>query len=341
MKRNLFFVTLVSGLFVLISSATHASEVAEINSTAAVETHKEAPLTAFQFLQLMQTAYKELNYELLYLNNLQNQVEPKQLIHGVIEDQEIAYFRFLNGAMRESLHYSGKTSYFEQGSQAYTLQSTFNQSVFANIANFDYEQGKNSYEYIILGNGRIAGKKAIAIRMISKDKYRYSYVVWLDIETHLPLRLDTLNESNVMLEQVMVVSLQVTEDINPWLESLTSQQLPEILHLPQNSEQVSAWELDWLPTGFSVVKNDLHKLVMHENEPVSYIMINDGIVTVSIYISGKKMQSQEKPQIIKRGAMVVYTDQTNDIEVNIVGEIPVATAQRLVESVVKVKANQQ
>jgi sigma-E factor negative regulatory protein RseB len=337
MKRNLFFITLISGFFVFISNTSFASEVNEKKASIAINSEKEDISTAFQFLQLMQTAYKELNYELLYLNNLQNKIEPKQLIHGVLNDQEIAYFRYLNGAMRESLQYSGKTSYFEQGSQAYTLRSTYNQSVFANIANFDYEKGKQSYEYIILGNGRIAGKKAIAIRMISKDQYRYSYVVWLDLETHLPLRLDTLNESNIMLEQVMVVSLQVTEKINPWLESLAHQQLPEILHIPQTSQQASSWQVDWLPAGFKVVKNDRHKLVMHENEPVSYIMLSDGIVTVSIYISTKKTRLQEQPKIVKRGAMLIYTYQKSTTEINVVGEIPIATAKGLVEAISKVK----
>jgi len=341
MKRNLIFVTLISGLFVFLSNITVASEVNEKTTSIATNSEIKKISTAFEFLQLMQTAYKELNYELLYLNNLQNKVEPKQLIHGVIEDQEIAYFRYLNGAMRESLQYSGKTSYFEQGAQAYTLRSTFNQSVFANIANFDYEKGKQSYEYIILGNGRIAGKKAIAIRMISKDQYRYSYVVWLDIKTHLPLRLDTLNESNIMLEQVMVVSLQVTENVNPWLESLTNQQLPDILHLPQSSQQASSWQVDWLPTGFKVVKNDQHKLVMHENEPVSYIMLNDGIVTVSIYISAKKTPLEKQPKVIKHGAMLIYTHQNAEAEINVVGEIPVATAKGLVEAISKVESKKQ
>ncbi len=338
MKLKLIFTTLVTTIFVLISSVTFAIEADQSVKVNETNVEKKEALTAIEYLQLMQKSYKELNYELLYLNSLQNQVEPKQLIHGVIDDQEIAYFRFLNGAMRESLQFSDKISYFEQGSQAYTLQSTHNRSVFANIANFDYNKGQDSYEYIILGKGRIAGKQAIAIRMISKDEYRYSYIVWLDVDSHLPLRLDTLNKSNLILDQVMVVSLLITETVNPWLEKLSLQQLPQLLHLPQVSQQqASQWKVNWLPTGFKVVRNDLHKLVMHENEPVSYIMLNDGIVSVSIYISAKKIALDEKQKIIQRGATVLYTYQRDDIEINIVGEIPIVTAKRLIESVAKVK----
>jgi len=331
MKLLLHFKTLITGVFILIASAAFSVQAIEASND---QTVKKDDLTAIEYLQLMQMAYKNLNYEILYLNNLKNTVEPKQLLHGVINQEEIAYFRYLNGAMRESLQYLQKISYFEQGSQPYTLQSTRNQSVFANIANFDYDKGLESYEYIILGKGRIAGKTAMAIRMISKDQYRYSYIVWVDLDTHLPLRLDTIDNSNIILDQIMVVSLKVSEKVNPWLESLSNQKLPELFHISQTSNlQGSLWKVDWMPAGFNVVKDDQHQLVMYENEPVSYIMLNDGIVSVSIYISAKKTILAQQQKTIQRGATVLYTDQKNNFEINVIGEIPVATAKRLIDSI--------
>ena len=186
MKLKLLFTALVTTLFIVSSNLAFAVEAdAPVNISETNIENKEV-LTAIEYLQFMQKSYKELNYELLYLNSLENQIEPKQLIHGVINNQEIAYFRYLNGAMRESLQFAGKISYFEQGLQAYSLQSTHDRSVFANIANFDFVNGQDSYEYIILGKGRIAGKETIAIRMISKDEYRYSYIIWLYVNSYLP-----------------------------------------------------------------------------------------------------------------------------------------------------------
>lgn len=337
MKLPLFFTRLMTSLFIVTSCVTLAVEE-NVHLNINANNVKKERLTAIEYLQLMQKSYKELNYELVYLNNLQNKVEPKQLIHGVIKDQEIAYFRYLNGAIRESLQYLQKISYFEQGSQAYTLQSMHNRSVFTNIASYDYEKGKDSYEYIILGKGRIAGKQAIAIRMISKDEYRYSYIVWLDVDSHLPLRLDTLNKSNLILDQVMVVSLLISEAVNPWLEKLSQQALPQLLDFAQSSQQQeSKWKINWLPTGFKIVRNDQHKLIMHENEPVSYIMLNDGIVSVSVYISAKNIPLDEKQKTIKRGATVLYTFQQGDVEINVVGEIPAITAKKIIESISKVE----
>jgi len=335
MKPRLFCTILIATFYFISSQLVFAVET---ENSSKIDFEKKQPtLSAVEYLQRMQKSYKELNYELIYLNSLQNQVDPKQLIHGVVNKQEIAYFRYLNGSMRESLQFDGKISYFEQGMQSYSLESTHDRSVFANIANFDFINGKNSYEYIILGKGRIAGKKAIAVRMVSKDEYRYSYIVWLDVDSYLPLRLDTLNKSNLILDQVMVVSLHITDSVNPWLVKLTQQELPQLVHLPEPSHQnASKWKVNWLPTGFDVVKDDQHKLVMYENEPVSYLMLNDGIVSVSIYISTKKISLENKQKIIQRGSTVLYTYQKDDIELNVVGDIPVATAKRLIESVTKV-----
>jgi sigma-E factor negative regulatory protein RseB len=337
MKSKRLFIIFFTFICVVSSHLAFAAENNSANNDSAVSSEKQRPSTALEYLQFMQNSYKGLNYELIYLNSLQNQVYPKQLIHGVINNQEIAYFRYLNGAMRESLHFAGKTSYFEQGSQAYSLLSTRNRSVFANIANFDLVKGKSSYEYIILGKGRIAGKQSIAIRMSSKDEYRYSYIIWLDVDSYLPLRLDTLNRANLILAQIMVVSLHLTETVNPWLEKLSKQQLPQLLHLSQVAQQqATKWRVDWLPVGFKVIKSDQHKLVLYKNEPVSYIMLNDGIVDVSIYIAAKKIPLEEKQKVVQHGATMVYTQQKGAIEVNVVGDIPVVTAKRLVESVSKV-----
>jgi len=333
MNRHLLLRLMVATTLLLFSQLGMAIEANSSNKVLLEKKEGSSP-SAIEYLKNMQVAYSQKNYEVLYLSSLQQQLEPMQLIHGNVDGQEVSYFRYLNGVIRESLQYAGKISYFEQGKPAYTLQSRHNRSIFANIAQFDYEQGKQSYNYVILGKGRIAGKQAIAIRMISKDEYRYSYVIWCDIDSALPLRLDTLSQSNIVLEQIMVVSLNVSDEINPWLLKLTQNTLPEMVHIPESTtDNSSKWKVTWLPTGFSVVKDDQHKLMMHENTPVSYILLDDGITNVSIYISKKQLFLDEKQKLIRRGATVLYTEQRGEIEINVVGDIPVTTAKRLVESV--------
>lgn len=327
--------SLVVGLFsiLILSASPQILAKSETESTRANE-NQQAQYSALHYLQKMKHSYTQLNYEMLYLNTAQTKIDPQQFIHGVLDEKRIAYFRYLNGPMRESLQFKGTISYYEQGNRAYSLESTQDRSVFSNVASFDFDSGNENYEYIILGKGRIAGKQAIAIRMISKDEYRYSYLIWLDIESYLPLRLDTINQSNVALEQTMVMSLNVTESINPWLAQLSTQKIPEVLHLSKESTvETMQWEIQWLPKGFHIIQDDQHKLMMHDTDPVSYFMLSDGLVRVSVYISTKEATGSEQVNIIQRGDTLLYTQQQSNIEINIIGEIPQATAEKIATSI--------
>ena len=337
MNKVSIFRAILTSLLFSFSSSTIAI-VDEEKNEKSIRIKEELIPSAIEYFQSMQKAYQSKNYEIIYLSNLQKQLEPMQLIHGVVDEQQVSYFRYLNGAIRESLQFAGKISYFEQGTPSYTLQSRQSRHAFANIADFDFEKGQENYDYVILGKARIAGKQSIAIRMISKDEYRNNFVIWCELQTLLPLRLDTVSPSNVLLEQLMVVSLKVSENVNPWLVKITENPRPEMVHIRQTStEGNSKWEVSWLPPGFVVVKNDKHSLALNEKDPVSYIMLEDGLVTVSIYISAKKLSLDEKQRLVRHGSTVLYTEQRGNTEINIVGDIPIATAKRLVKSMVLVK----
>lgn len=337
MNRVTVFTTILASLLFSFTPLTMANTGNDSDVNLEHSSKEKRSPSALQYLQLMQEAYKTNNYEMVYLSGQHKQLEPMQLIHALVDDQAVTYFRYLNGAIRESIQYGGEISYFEQGTSPYTLLSPNNRHVFANMAYFDHKKGQDTYDYVILGKGRIAGKQSIAIRMISKDDYRYSYVIWCDLQSNLPLRLDTLTPDNVVLDQVMVVSLKFSEQPNPWLVELSKNKRPAVVHIRESTtNHNSLWKLDWLPSGFNVVKQDQHKLVMDENEPVSYLMIDDGIVNASIYISAKKLTLDDKQKLIRRGATVLYTEQRYNREINVVGDIPAVTAKRLVESLVLV-----
>lgn len=329
MKCRLFLVALCS----LISLLVAPQLIASTETVATKKLDKQTQETAISYLNKMKLAYTQLNYELVYLNTAQNQIEPKRLIHGIVDGKRIAYFSFLNGAIRETLQFDGKISFYQQGNQPYSFATQRDQSIFANIASFDFAKGNKSYEYIVIGKGRIAGEKAIAIRMISKDNYRYSYIIWLDLKSYLPLRLDIINKANLILEQTMVVSIAISDEINPWLKQLSEQSKPEVLHLAAPGANISDWNIDWLPTGFVVVRGDQHKLMMHDTNPVSYIMLDDGIALISVYISNIKTNLTGQQRIVKRGGTLIYTKQRDNMEVNIIGQIPVETAERIAASI--------
>ena len=300
----------------------------------------EKKISAIELLKMMKVASKEKNYEMLYFSSQQGISQPLQLIHGRINNKEVRYLNFLNGPIRETLQFDGNISYFEQGKSFYTLKTKHDLSVFSKIANYNFQTNSLYYDYLVLGKGRIAGKQVLAIKINAKDQYRYSYVIWIDTASHLPLRFDVLNKNNLILEQEMVASLYVTDTVNPWLKKLIDKKItiPKAIEVPnQQSSTASKWQLNWMPPGFHLVKSNRHKLKATDQDLVSYIMISNGIATASIYVSHPNIPFDKSKSLIYKGALILYSAKKGRGEINVVGNIPKETAIKLANSLVKSK----
>ena len=51
------------------------------------------------------------------------------------------------------------------------------------------------------------------IRVVARDGTRYSYIVWIDAETKLPMRVDLLDRDGETLEQFRVISFSVNNQV--------------------------------------------------------------------------------------------------------------------------------
>lgn len=291
-------------------------------------------VSALAYLKKMQTAYAQLNYKLLYVNSAQQPLQPQWFENTTFNNQRISYRNFINGPVREILQIDGRADYYEQGHYLYSLSGQREQSVFASVANFDLETGQDFYEYILLGKDRVADREAITVRMQSRDQYRYSYLLWLDSESFLPLRLDIIDQNNELLAQVLVVTLQLQDATNQKLVELSQQQIPNVAPETSSKElEAVRWQVDWLPDGFKMIKGDQHKLVQHDTDPVSYIMLSDGMVSISVYISSKQTINEDQRSVIHRAGTLLYTMQQGNIEVTIIGEVPLLTAEKIAASI--------
>ncbi|HIP76105.1 MAG TPA: transcriptional regulator [Psychromonas hadalis] len=297
------------------------------------ETPKKSPL---DLLMAMQQAYQHKNYELIYIDTHQEQLEPKQLLHGVFDGKEARYFRLLNGLMHESLQFDGKTSYFRQGGDSYSLEAEHDLSVFSNVAYFDFSAGQNFYDYKVVGSDRIAGKQAITIKMTATDNKRYHYLIWLDLKSDLPLKLETLDQKNRVLEQTMVISLVVSKQPNPWLAKVVTKKLPETTVISRiNSQKKSQWKLNAIPAGFRVIKEDQHKVSAQDKQDSTYILLSDDLTSVSIYISSLK--ASMKAKTLQRGALTVYSGKRKGAEVTVIGNVSREMAVALADSIEEIK----
>lgn len=211
------------------------------------------------------------------------------------------------------------------------------------------DQLSSYYNFYTRGNTRVAGYEGIEIVLSPIDKYRNGYLYVIDKESKLMLRSMTLTPDRRMTERVQFATLAYTESgtfidaaITDAGSDVPASDLQDALSPELDLDQQSlsrkigcdklsienGWIAGWLPDGFVILDSKLE-----ENRAV--LVYGDGISTFSIFID-TVIESFLPPSNAQRGATTVYinylSDQSSTYLVSIIGEIPLATAERVMSS---------
>ena len=289
--------------------------------------------SAEALLQQMQRAYHYYNFELSLIKVRQGTIEPLRFSHAVSEESELSHLIYLNGRPSEYLKRNNEISFFEAGSDPYTLSGARMPGFWSAVLGMNLEQVLKSYDPVVTGRNRIAGLPVQVVRLAPKDPSKYGFVLWLEQASGLLLRLDLIDEGGNLVEQFMGVDLRIMPEPSSWLLALDKVTLPRAVTTEQAyqaPQQELGWAPGWLPKGFRVMSTDRHPLV-GTGEMVDYMMVSDGLVDVSIYLSAPESGMGE--QLVRQGATsLLRLLNDHKVEVTVVGEVPAQTAQRIAES---------
>ncbi len=289
--------------------------------------------SAEALLQQMQRAYHHYNFELSLIKVRQGTIEPLRFSHAVSEKSELSHLIYLNGRPSEYLKRNNEISFFEAGSDPYTLSGARMPGFWSAVLGMNLEQVLKSYDPVVTGRNRIAGLPVQVVRLAPKDPSKYGFVLWLEQASGLLLRLDLIDEGGNLVEQFMGVDLRIMPEPSSWLLALDKVTLPRAVTTEQAyqaPQQELGWAPGWLPKGFRVMSTDRHPLV-GTGEMVDYMMVSDGLVDVSIYLSAPESGMGE--QLVRQGATsLLRLLNDHKVEVTVVGEVPAQTAQRIAES---------
>ena len=314
-----------SALFLLLVSLNTSALAAETES-------------AKLWLEQLSKSLRELNFTTSFVIVKNNQAEPYHWLHGIGENsQELEIFSRLNGPRRDILRQGDIVSYIEPEQESYSIISNHVQSPIPTIFRGDFSELEDNYRFISVGRSRVLGRVAQLVRIVAKDKYRFSYWLWLDQETGLLLKMAILTRQGLLLEQIQFTHIEVSEQLSESLVQFQSTELPEIIKLNnQQKNRVLAWKVDWLPQGFAVIKSNQHNLNSRnqgEDKAVEFMLFSDGLVEISVYVN-LSQENFRAPEYASDGATMVFNHIVQGIEVGIVGDIPLATAKKIAESIV-------
>ena len=282
-------------------------------------------------LQEMGKASQKLNYEMGFINITKQGIDSFRYRHAVSHQTSLAQLVLMDGPRREIVQRGKDISYFETGLQPFTLDGDHIVDSLPSVVFSDFSLLTKYYDFIAVGRARAADRLSQVIRVVSRDGTRFSYVIWIDEQTKLPMRVDLLDRDGETLEQFRVISFDEGEQVVGTLADLEKASLPPVLSLPASEQAKFDWQIKWLPAGVTEVASSRRNL---PNMPVSIEsrLYTDGLFSFSVNISATTNGPSE--QLIRQGRRTVQTEIRNGNEITVVGELPPSTAKRIADSIV-------
>ena len=163
--------------------------------------------------------------------------------------------------------------------------------------------------------GRIvAGRATQRLQVAPRDTLRLGYMMDLDAETGLPLRVVTAHPEGQVLERYEFADIEL----------LDSTPMPR--SAPPANAAVGQLGFRGLPPGFVLVRQG--------DDPVGHAVVSDGLSVASVYVEPKPPALPVGEGVVWRGASLTYTRGRGDgALVTVLGEVPVSTARLLAEAI--------
>lgn len=290
----------------------------------------DAPIS---LLNKMRNAVQNLDYQIHFLSQDKNQyVTSYEYTHlGAKEKKDTkALLLFLEGAAKEIILHDGVTSYFQPDSESFSITSPRIVEAFPDVIYNNFSELADIYDFTLLGKTRTANRSVQLVKMIAKDRDRYSYVIWIDEEIHLPIRIDLLDQHSEVISQFKVIDLDENFDKQKVKEYLDTRTYPILLSIEKQENVLEAWRLAWLPKGF---KEIAAYNVNFYNSDIATKLYSDGVFSFTVNVSSE--QANLSNQLIQQGGRTIFSTNIAHKNIIIIGNLPRTTIERIAQNIVE------
>lgn len=284
------------------------------------------------WLSRMQDALRELDYVGTLIYSDRGRMETLKVFHRYRDGVEDERLLSLSGEAREILRRGGEVTCIGSRDAGRTYAPGEAPRLGAALAGASAALG--GHYRMQLGPGeRIAGRDAVQLDVLASDAFRYSYRLWLDRETALPLKTLRFGLDGRVVEQLMFAEVSIgttpsDADLEP---SLPHREMP--VAGPADSGDAAAaarFRVLDLPPGFELADS------RRGDGADDHLVFSDGLAHVSVYIAPIKADGSQDalPAGMSRGALSAYARVADGLRVYVVGDVPELTARRFADGVV-------
>jgi sigma-E factor negative regulatory protein RseB len=322
---------------------------------------EEVPQAAEQLLVQMNKAARELTYSGTLVYSQGRRMNSMQLYHTVVNGERRERLLYLSGERREIIRRGNNLICASPKRGVYRLADEIPSSPIGRNFAAQLSAAEKTYQLIYRGEGRVAGRQALLVSLVPKDRYRHRFDLALDKNSSLLLRALMLDEKGRVLERIEYTMFSVGDIFDekhllPTILPAAQQRLlddsaVEVRSNPAENNKQVKWQVGLIPESFSMVSHrnmrnrkhsnyDKKQLKRREQRGESIMMYSDGLTAFSVFVaSGVNLGEQSR----QRGATAAYTVVKEDTQgvysVTVVGEVPLRAAADIAKSVGRIPAS--
>jgi sigma-E factor negative regulatory protein RseB len=283
-----------------------------------------------QWLQFMMDQNRALNYHGVFLYQYGDEAVSAKIYHGNLDGKEYSKLIYLDGKKGEVVKEGNVLSYLEKKNKKKKSQVIAPDWIpfSANLSDI-----KKSYRLDLKGSARIAQRDAAVIGMIPNDPFRYEQTLYIDKLSGVLLKSEMVCRERKTLERFQFVSVSIGDDLPKEVRNIKSNIVEKTLvNTLKADRKALSWRLSWVPRGYKLIS------FRNDNEEESYLL-SDGMSSFSVYLESIKANRTDREGVINKGPSIVFSKRISLKNewyyAVIVGEIPLYTAKRIAQAIVK------
>jgi sigma-E factor negative regulatory protein RseB len=295
---------------------------------------QEAPADVRSWLDRMNVAIEQLNYRGRFVHVIEGNAEELRIVH-----------RFADGVVGERI-----SSGTGDGSEILTtgdgVRSVFpskklvveesERSTIPVASSLSYtDELEHYYQITSFARGSVADRETQVVSIRPRDEYRYGYLLFLDQETALPLKIQVRDEQGQVIESILFTEISVLDSIPEYAVASSISAEGFTVKRPVDagfeSTDPELWAATRLPSGFRL-SLARQSLMAGSRYPVQHLVYTDGLATVSVFIAHPDSDPDMPEGFSRLGSTNAFTLTVDGRLATAIGEVPGRTVQRIATS---------
>lgn len=291
---------------------------------------------ARQWLDKMNRAVEDLNYQGTFVHVLEGTAETLKIIHRNADGRSGERIESLDGVGREIIRQDNEVQCILPDRRVVLLEERKDISPLVSSLPGYTDEIEPHYALRLLSTARVANRAVQMLEIKPRDEFRYGYMLWLDRDTAMPLKSQLIDDQGVIVEQILFTDIDLHSAIPAEAIVATIDTTGFTTLRPPESSSLAAdipWRAAAVPGGFKL-SVATQSQIAGSQYPVEHLVYSDGLATVSVFIEDPHTKSEVSEGFSKMGSTNAFSLTLRGRKVTAVGEVPRQTVRTIASSLV-------